>query len=331
MNLLRLLLWVFIIGLAVILLILAFRGVSWDELRDMVQQARIEYLLLAGGVLTCSHMLRALRWRILLNSQQKVAPFTVFWGVMVGYMGNSFLPARAGEVIRSVLLSRKTGISVGYVLATAFTERVIDVPVLVLFALLTLPVLNTIPESITEATRVMAIIGAFGIGFLFLAPRFEKSILRLIRNLPFPRGFEEKLAGFVEKFLLGISTLQRADRALGFGILTVAVWATDVVCAYFVGAAFNLRLQPAQILLLLACLGLSSAIPSTPGYVGIYQFVAVIILTPLGIARSQALVYILAFQAVSYIVVTVWGLLGLWKLKDNAPTGIVETAGMYPE
>jgi hypothetical protein len=66
---------------------------------------------------------------------------------------------------------------------------------------------------------------------------------------------------------------------------------------------------------LLAALGLSSALPSTPGYVGVYQFVAVSVLTPFGFTQSQALVFILAYQAVNYAVICVWGLLGLWRLR----------------
>jgi len=40
-------------------------------------------------------------------------------------------------------------------------------------------------------------------------------------------------------------------------------------------------------LLVLTALGLSSALPSTPGYVGIFQFVAVTVLAPFGIDRVR--------------------------------------------
>ncbi|MEP6716699.1 MAG: lysylphosphatidylglycerol synthase domain-containing protein, partial [Terriglobia bacterium] len=71
--------------------------------------------------------------------------------------------------------------------------------------------------------------------------------------------------------------------------------------------------------LLITGLGLGSALPSTPGYVGIYQFVAVSILTPFGITRTDAIAYILLLQAASYIVVTVWGLIALWVHKQSKP------------
>jgi uncharacterized membrane protein YbhN (UPF0104 family) len=75
-------------------------------------------------------------------------------------------------------------------------------------------------------------------------------------------------------------------------------------------------------ILLLAGLALASSAPSTPGYVGVYQIVAVGILPAFGIAKSDAIAYILVFQALTYVVFLFWGLPGLWILKHtSAPNG----------
>ena len=55
---------------------------------------------------------------------------------------------------------------------------------------------------------------------------------------------------------------------------------------------------------------MGSALPSTPGYVGIYQFVAVSVLTPFGFSRADAIAYILVAQALVYVVIALWGSLG---------------------
>jgi hypothetical protein len=41
------------------------------------------------------------------------------------------------------------------------------------------------------------------------------------------------------------------------------------------------------------------------------------VLTPFGIARTDAIAYILLLQATSYVVITFWGLLGLWRLRQG--------------
>jgi uncharacterized membrane protein YbhN (UPF0104 family) len=79
--------------------------------------------------------------------------------------------------------------------------------------------------------------------------------------------------------------------------------------------AFEIHLTFPVALLLLAGMGLGSALPATPGYVGIYQFAAVTILPPFGIDRDAALAFILVAQALGYAVVLVLGLLGLYRLR----------------
>jgi uncharacterized membrane protein YbhN (UPF0104 family) len=51
----------------------------------------------------------------------------------IGYMGNNVYPARAGEVLRAVILKRKEGVSVSASLATIIVERIFDGVVMLAF------------------------------------------------------------------------------------------------------------------------------------------------------------------------------------------------------
>ena len=64
--------------------------------------------------------------------------------------------------------------------------------------------------------------------------------------------------------------------------------------------------------------------PSTPGFVGIYQFVAVTVLVPFGYSQSEALAYILVSQVVYYAVVTALGIIGIWRLSTIMAAPVVE-------
>jgi uncharacterized membrane protein YbhN (UPF0104 family) len=92
------------------------------------------------------------------------------------------------------------------------------------------------------------------------------------------------------------------------------------VGAICIARALHMPLSFPVAILLLAGLAVGSAAPSTPGYVGIYQFVAVEILPKFGMSRSDAIAYILVFQVMSYLVFIVWGMLGLWQLKRVGAT-----------
>ncbi len=304
------------LALALILLVLAFSGVDWEEMLVTVRQGQPLHLLLAFVFMSTAYFLRGLRWRTLLSAEKPLNPFTVFWGTCVGYLGNAFLPARAGEVIRSVLIGMRTGINTLFVFATALTERIFDAALLVLIVVVLLPIFDAVPDWLLDARQVMLLIGFGGLAGLLLAPLLEPMILRIL-SLIVPTSIEPMLRGAAEKFILGLRAFQTPLRAGLFIGITLLTWSVDVLVGLQMAAAFGLELSPEQVLFLLAALGLSSAVPSTPGYVGVYQFVAVTVLGPFGVAQEAALVYILAFQAVTYAVVIVWGGLGLWRLNVN--------------
>lgn len=317
--------------LALILLYFAFRGVAWEDLLQAAQQARIEYLILAFWLLTGSYFLRSLRWRVLLNNAAAVPlhPLTTFWGTCIGYLGNYVLPARAGEVIRSALMAQRGSINFMYVVATVLTERIIDAALLVLFVILLLPSLMTeVPDWLNSARQAMLIVGFGGLLGLLLAPRLEGLALAILHRLPLPEGLRHRLQTLLEKFLLGMRAFQHPVRGGLFLLLTGLIWALDVVIALQVAQAFDIPLTAPQALFLLASLGLASAIPSTPGYLGIYQIVSVSVLGPFGVEQSKALVFILAFQLVTYALVILWGVIGLWRLNTRlAPPADLPESG----
>lgn len=318
--------FVFALLLAGLLLYLALRGVAWDEMARTVRQARPDFLILACLALTVSYFLRGLRWRILLSTGKPVSAMTAFWATLVGYWGNNLLPARAGELMRSVMISRYAGLSSSYVFATAITERILDAIALVMISLVALRSLDGMPHWLLVASQVMSVLGLICMAGLFVMPRLEGWLDRMLVRVPLPNGLRDKLRELLSQFLLGMRAFQHRRRALAFTALAAAIWLLDAVVAVWVAHALNLHLAFPQALVLLAALGLASAAPSTPGYVGVYQFVAVTMLAPFGFSRNQSLIYILTFQAVSYAVVLSLGSLGLWRLGGRHSASSVQPA-----
>jgi len=78
---------------------------------------------------------------------------------MVGYLGNAFLPARAGELIRSAYLGQKTGAGTSFVFATALVERLLDVIALVLIGSVAVLLQSQTSLLLADAIKVMAAAG----------------------------------------------------------------------------------------------------------------------------------------------------------------------------
>jgi uncharacterized protein (TIRG00374 family) len=298
------------------------RGVNWREFCTTVRHARLGYLALAVGLSHAALVLRSLRWRVLLNAERRVPVLTVFWATMVGYLGNNFLPARAGELMRSAGLGHKAGLSKSWVFATALTERLLDVVALVVYSLAAVLSLGSSSAWLVRAWRLVGALGLVGVALLLAAPALAGPFGRLIARLPVSPSWRERLQGVLTQFLSGLTAFRNPGRGLGFAALTTAVWLTDAVGTVVGARAFGLELALPHAVMLLAGLGLSSAVPLTPGYVGVYQFVAVAVLVPFGFSRSGALAYVTTAQALGYVIVTVWGLLGLWRLAVGSRPGV---------
>jgi len=303
--------------MAAFFLYLALRDLDWATFWQTLIHGQYQYLALTIPVSSANYFLRSLRWGFLVRSEKKIPHLSVFWANMVGYMGNSFLPARAGEVLRSVAISRNFGLSTSFTLATALTERVMDVVALVIISSLSLLYLNLLSTSFSAAIQGVALLGVIGLIIVLCSPLLENHLLYILKHLPLPQGWIEKIANQLSLFLQGMRTLQNGKRMASFLALTILIWLIDgyamVIGANLVSSVLTLP----QSLVFLSGLGLSSAIPSTPGYVGVYQFVAVSILVPFGFTKSSAVALILISQVANYLIVGFWGLIGLWMLKTN--------------
>jgi glycosyltransferase 2 family protein len=303
--------------LAAILLYFTLRGLDWVAFWTTIKTGRYEILLITVPVACINYFIRALRWSIFVSSGKKVSVLPIFWANMVGYMGNTFLPARAGELLRSAFLGKNTGLGTSFVLATALAERVLDAGALVLIGTISLLWLGNVSSLVTNAVRVVALVGILFLAFLIIAPFQETLILRLFRMLPLPSRITQVISDQITRFLFGMRSLQNWRRMLLFLMFTIIIWFVDAVSTTFGVRIVFQSLNLGQALILLSALGLSSAIPSTPGYIGVYQFVAVAILVPFGFSRSEALTYILVSQVINYLLVGFWGLIGLWQINKS--------------
>ena len=302
------------LGIAGVLLAYAVRGTDWHEVMATVRSARGEYLVLACGIATVAYYTRALRWRILLGPENRCASLTVFWATMVGCLGNTLLPARAGEFIRVVALGNRLGISKAYILATVLIERVLDILALLVVVFFTVSAQGILPDGLVVAARAVALGGlACGV-LLVMTPRLATFIRSVLLWLALPGNLGSRLWDVLAQFLQGMRVIQHPSTWITIAGLTTAIWLMDAAGSMIAARSIGLSLTLAQVLFLLAVLGLASAIPSTPGYIGIYQFVAVTVLVPGGLSKGVALLYVTLLQASNLLVVALWGTLGLSQL-----------------
>lgn len=251
--------------------------------------------------------LRAARWRILLNAEGRVVFGTAFRATAAGYFANSFLPARSGELVRTLLISSASGLENGYVLATALSERIADAIALVSIAGIVLMRFRVDSSVLAGAARAFAIAGALGALVIIVLPLTGTVPERVLARTPMPRRVRPAVHAAVVSGIRGLEAFHSWPRLCGFLALTAVIWTIDAIAAVTAGAALGLDISLPLAFLMLSAMGLASALPSAPGYVGVFQFVAVVVLTPFGFSRSDAIAFVIVLQATSYAVNALWG------------------------
>ncbi|PJA95407.1 MAG: hypothetical protein CO129_11900 [Ignavibacteriales bacterium CG_4_9_14_3_um_filter_34_10] len=112
--------------LAFVLLFLTFKNVDLSKSFDIIFNSSFMFLLLFAASFLLSHILRALRWQVILRSIKPNTTFlNSFASVMIGYGVNCAVP-RLGELYRSFFAGKLENISRTSLLGTIVVERIID-------------------------------------------------------------------------------------------------------------------------------------------------------------------------------------------------------------
>jgi glycosyltransferase 2 family protein len=307
--------WAIALLLAAVLLYFSLRGIDWGQVWKTLAATRLGYVAAMVFLSPISLLLRAVRWRVLLEAGGPVRVSTAFWASCAGYFGNNFLPARAGELIRTMAVDAEAGLGRTFILTTALAERIVDAVALVLISSLVLLTLPERPGWYATAAKPFAIIGICGVLGIAILPKLDRFWHKLLDRSPVPDRFRSQLKHILEQVLYGLRSFHDGRRLLAFVSFTAVIWFLDAVSVIIAARSLDLTLDLSMSYLLLTGLGLGSAMPSTPGYVGIYQFVAVEVLMPFGFSRAAVIAFTLLLQVIQYLSTGIWGLFALLRFR----------------
>ncbi len=310
--------------LALLLLYPIVRDLDWPKFLDILLHARYALLPVVFVWGSLAYLVHAARWRLLVQSEKPVRLADVFFANMVGFLGNILLPAQAGSLARSAYLLQMTGASASFSIATQIVQRIMDTVALIIVGSLALAASGAAAPVLQQALVLMSAVGAGGLLFLLLLPRFGGRLEKIIAWLPIPGDREGKLkprlVGMLHKFLDGIKSLQDARRAVIFGGLTLLIRLMDGMGAMLSAYVLNFSLTLPQGLVLLAGWGLSSFIPLTPGDGLVIQFVTTLVFAIFAISKEYAVAMAVYVQVAGLVMVSIWSLVGLLRVPYKPPT-----------
>ena len=151
------------VGISVVFLYISLRGLHLQDLKAALEAANYWWLIPGITIYFLAVWARAWRWHYLLRPIKSIPTRKMFPIVCIGYMGNNIYPARAGEVLRAVVLKRDEGVAISASLATIIVERVFDGVVMLSFIFLNLSELTrlTSHSGLVGSIQAVALIGTF--------------------------------------------------------------------------------------------------------------------------------------------------------------------------
>lgn len=316
--------WKGVLGvlISVAMLYYAFRGVDFREVLGHWREADPWLLLLASFLTTAVFPLRALRWRPLLRPVHPGSRFHPrFAATSIGFMANNLLPARVGEFARAYALSRLEPVRVSASFGSLVVERMFDGITVVGFLILALA-WPTFPDvsgrDFSGAATGLGLLFAVLFGLLFLmvhSPRRSVLWLERIAARILPRSLRRSVVDTLEAFLEGVAAIRDWRLVLSALAWSVAVWGTGAV-GFWVGfRAFELDVPFVGAVFLQSVIALAVALPSAPGFFGLFEAGARIGLVEVwGLATSPAMAFALGFHLAGFIPVTLIGLGYVWWL-----------------
>lgn len=299
---------------------LAFRGVDFATLLEVLASADWGLVFLAAVCEVLALWFRAIRWGILLENLCSVTVGPLFRATLIGYMINFTLPVRVGEVARAHVLGKELGLSRISVFGTVVAERILDAASVIVIALLWF-LFSGFPREhahlsngLTAATLVMAGLVVVLMVGLWVLVRHTDWLLSVI-SYPVglaSKGLAAEVRWRIQLLADGLGPLQLRSY-LRLGLHTLVIWCLSLAALMILGAGLSMTLTIGAASLVLVALALGVSVPSGPGFVGTFHYAVVVALEAYGVDASTALGYAIVVHAVSTLPIIALGIAVLWR------------------
>lgn len=301
------------------LLVWIFHDLRPSELREATRHLLWAWFPAAILCDVLNYVAQGARWSLLLRPVGRVSAAQSTRAIYAGLFVNEVLPLRAGEVLRTYLISRRLSVDVRRTVPSVVVERMLD-GIWLAIAMAAVAAFVPLPESLRRAGDVL------GLLVLLATAIFLALVARGRRHISENKGATTALAdssaedasgrfrSFLSRQIAGVQQIGLSRQFWGAFGLTAVMYLLQGAAFWLVllGCRFSLTFWAGLAVFLIVHIG--TVIPGAPGNVGSYQFFCVLGLALFGIAKTPAA----AASIVVFVVLTLplWAI-GLWALRKT--------------
>jgi glycosyltransferase 2 family protein len=300
--------WVSVIGAIVIsgwFLWVTVHGINWARLLEILSGTKIGWVLVGSAAFTLSYAIKWWRWHLILKGlAPDIVPkqtLTPFFG---GFALNNFLPLRAGEGYRVLSVSRNTGISKTSSLSTLMLDRIFDGLALVGCLAFAAPSTGS-PDWVSQMLQIVTIIFLGGFALFFLLAHgshlYERAEV-LSHRLHISPVFH-----MFHSVVEALRIVKNPLNLILLATMSIIVWICEAVMYLTLAWSLSIPLTPVEALLILAVVNFGILIPSSPAYVGTFEFFTVRAMSLYAIGKYPALTFSLLIHTTQIILISLFG------------------------
>jgi glycosyltransferase 2 family protein len=291
---------------------LAFGRVDWSSIATVLNEATPGPLVLGLLALAAGFFVRIVRWWTMLRALEPAVPLgSCARPFLLSLALNNTMPLRAGDVVRAVGFREALRSPAMRVVGTLLIERVLDLFVLVVLfftGLLAVP-RGVIPQPFVTAAALLGGVALIALLVLVFSPNVLRALAdrvassRLLRERSATPKLREAAHRLVDTFAL----IRSPIRAIQLLSLSVLAWLLEGSMYACVAWALHVGGSLVAPWFAAATGTLATLIPSSPGYVGTFDYFAILGLTAFGAHRTAATAFAMVVHLVLWLPVTVVG------------------------
>jgi uncharacterized protein (TIRG00374 family) len=297
------------------LLWLSLRHLDGAKLKASLGAANVGALMLAVAVMATVYLIQADRWRVIAVAPGVPLVRFAEW-VVSAVAVNNVLPGRAGDILRSEWLARGGGKPRTSAVSSVVVDRGFDLVTLVAMLGLTYPFVPH-PRWLNDFWIVGGSLGVV-VSIVFIAAAVYA---RGSGASAAARGVRARLADVAH----GAGSVLRGRLVLRIAARSALAWTAWAFSAWLVASSLGIALTPLEVLFVTAVLNLGVAIPSSPGFIGTYQWLGVSALGNLGVGHADAFAFSVLMHAAWYLPTTLAGVVLALRRVPPAVAGALAT------
>lgn len=313
----RLLDWKAVLGIAISAAALywVFKDQDLGQLAAQVKSADPVYFGLATISATAVFWIRAWRWKALLDPVRPGTAFrSRFGATAIGFMGNNVFPARVGEFMRPIALSRVENIPLVSSATSLVIERMLDAFAVIgmFFVSLGLPGLPPVAgtHQFVDKARIVGLIMLVLLAMLIAFVAWPAQAVRGAEKIVarFPASARRLFLDSLEAFLKAAASLRDPHVLVRAGGWSLVLWLVNALGFWLALRAFGLNYSFTAAVFFQGVLVVGVAAPSAPGFFGVYEFMAQLVLVGMwGANAASATAFAGAYHIAGYIPITLIG------------------------